>query len=440
MGADDLPSAVALRTGRPVRNFVVGLRAQRIEEPVCGTHAEPLSAGRCPLSSVRWLLVSAMPLGQGPAGAVTTFADITAYRQAQEEIRLSEEKYRGLMESLPLLIVRLNCEGRVTYANPAARRITGFELHELHDPAGWMGQIDPADLPAVQEAFRATLAGQETRGECRFRAKDGSQKTCFYLSTPLRHDGAVVGVTSLMVDVTRERLLEQELQRAQRLELVGRLSSGIVHDFNNLLNVILTLTEALRDRLPQDDEVQADLQRIGDAGEQAAALAGQLLAFSKHRRITHRPVDVNRVARRTLELLRATLPTTIEVETELENTDLMILGDETQLQQVLMNLCLNARDAMPRGGQLRVWTEAPAGAGAWVRLSVSDTGSGIDEAIRAKLFDPFFSTKEKGTGLGLAVVQQIVQGHGGRVEVSGRPGEGSRFDVWLPRLIGEWVI
>jgi len=110
------------------------------------------------------------------------------------------------------------------------------------------------------------------------------------------------------------------------------------------------------------------------------------------------------------------------------------------LQQVLMNLCLNARDAMPRGGQLRVWTEAPAGAGAWVRLSVSDTGSGIDEAIRAKLFDPFFSTKEKGTGLGLAVVQQIVQGHGGRVEVSGRPGEGSRFDVWLPRLIGEWVI
>ena len=239
-----------------------------------------------------------------------------------------------------------------------------------------------------------------------------------------------------MVDMTRERQLEQDLQRAQRLELIGRLSSGVAHDFNNLLTVVLSLTDMAHGSLPPDHPVHGDLRRIAEAGEQAASLAGQLLAFSRQQRAAPRRAEVNGAARRTLDLLRGALPPAVRVEASLGDGELFVPIDETQLQQVLMNLCLNARDAMPDGGRLRVWTETVAGPGdaaaPWVRLSVADDGCGIPNEVKSRIFDPFFSTKERGTGLGLAVVRQIVDGSGGRVEVQSEPGRGSRFDVWLP--------
>ena len=208
------------------------------------------------------------------------------------------------------------------------------------------------------------LGGQAGRTEFRYRAKDGPLKTAFALTQPRWQDGAVVGVTTLMVDMTRERQLEQDLQRAQRLELIGRLSSGIAHDFNNLLTVVLSLADLAHGRLPPDHPVHGDLQRIAEAGEQAASLAGQLLAFSKQQRATARRVEVNRhgpadagpAARRPAGG-RATW------RFRLADGELSVPMDETQLQQVLMNLCLNARDAMPDGGRLRVRTEAALGRG-----------------------------------------------------------------------------
>src|SRR5262249_19838838 len=162
---------------------------------------------------------------------------------------------------------------------------------------------------------------------------------------PRYQGGAAVGVTALLLDVTRERRLEAELRRSQRLELVGRLSSGVAHDFNNLLNVVLSLADLARSHLPPEHPVHADLRRISEAGQQAAGLAGQLLTLSRQRGAAARPVEVNRVARRTLGLLRATLPANLQVQADLAGQNLFILADETQLQQVLMNLCLNARDA-----------------------------------------------------------------------------------------------
>jgi signal transduction histidine kinase len=235
-----------------------------------------------------------------------------------------------------------------------------------------------------------------------------------------------------MVDVTRERQLERELQRAQRMQLIGRLSSGVAHDFNNLLTVVLGLADLARGHLPPKHPVHADLLRISQAAEQAASLAGQLLALSKQRPAPARRVEVNGVARRTLGLLRAGLPPNLEVQAGLAEGDLFIHADETLVQQVLMNLCLNARDAMPQGGRLEVRTAWEAGPPAGVRLVVRDTGAGISPSVRERIFEPFFSTKEGGTGLGLAVVQQIVESFGGRVEVSSQPGEGARFDVWWP--------
>jgi two-component system cell cycle sensor histidine kinase/response regulator CckA len=263
--------------------------------------------------------------------------------------------------------------------------------------------------------------------------KDGTEKVGYVFSEPRHQDGAVIGATALIVDMTRERKLEQELQRAQRLELIGRVASGIAHDFNNFLTVVLTLAELLRRGLTPADPMQDDLRKIIQAGEQAANLANQLLTFGKQRRVVPRRVDVNRVATRTLELLRATLPRGIQVEAVLAEGEMRVQSDEMQLQQVLMNLCLNARDAMPKGGCLEVRTSAVNDAESrWILLSVKDNGEGIPPEMLGQIFEAFYTTKERGSGLGLAMVRQIIESNGGRVEVSSRLGEGARFDVWLP--------
>ncbi len=440
--ADAFPAAVVLRTGRPGRHHVLGIAPMRSSEDAIGKESQ---ASPSMPPSVRWVLINAMPLGpgaggRGTAGVVTTLADMTASVQAQKMLRASEEKHRGLVESLPLILVHTDRTMRIEYANPALRAVTGYDLEEVADPLAWSRLVHTDDLPRVQALVTEALAGRPGRTEYRYRAKDGSEKVGFALSEPCRQDGQVVGITTLIVDVTRERRLEQELQRAQRLELVGRLSGGIAHDFNNLLTVLLSLTELAHEHLPPDHPVHADLRRIAEAGEQAASLAGQLLAFSKQRRATARRIAVNRAVGRTLELLRGSLPMRVELDARLSEQELYVAADETQLQQVVMNLCLNARDAMPQGGRLRVSTAAEnavAGRGPWVRLSVEDEGVGMSEQVQERIFDAFFSTKERGTGLGLAVVQQIVESYGGRIEVASQPGRGARFDVWWPAAPAE---
>jgi PAS domain S-box-containing protein len=377
-----------------------------------------------------------MPLGpaSAPAGVVVTFSDITAYRHAQEVLRGSEEKYRGLVEQLPLILLQADRNLRLVYANPALRAVTGYDLQEVAEPAAWEALLHPDDLPRLRALAANALAGVPGRAEFRYRARDGTERAAFVLSHPRRMGQETIGTTSLIVDMTRERRLERELQRAQRLELVGRLASGIAHDFNNLLSVVLSLSELARAGLPPEHPAYQDLLRISQAGEQAARLAGQLLTFGKNRRAVTRPVDVTAVVRHTLGLLHGTLPGGIVVEAHLGDVALLIRGDETELQQVLMNLCLNARDAMPHGGLLGVRCAAEDGPDGqrWLRLSVRDTGVGMPRQVLERIFDPFFSTKERGTGLGLAVVRQIVEAGGGRVEAESEPGRGSAFHVWLP--------
>jgi PAS domain S-box-containing protein len=414
---EEYPARAAQRLARPVRNVVLGVRGQSS-------------------SLVRWFLVNAMPLGPGtPAGVVTTFADISSSLQARAVVRASEERYRELVESLPLMLFQTDREMRVTYMNPAARVATGYEAEEVADPAVWMQNIHPDDLGAVREMVRVGLAGEPGRAEFRHRTKAGEERVAYAMTYPRWQDGAVAGGTTLLVDMTRERRLEQELRRAQRLELVGRLAGGIAHDFNNLLNVVLSLTDVARGHLPPESPAREDLGRIATAAEEAARLAQQMLAFSKQQRLAPRRVEVNRVAGRSLDLLRPTLPPDVRVEAYLADGELFVHADETQLQQVLMNLCLNGRDAMPAGGTLRVRTAlcpTDGDPGEWAVLTVEDEGQGMTEEVQAQIFEPFFSTKEHGTGLGLAVVRQIVEGFGGRVEVRSEPGRGSRFTVWLP--------
>ncbi len=434
LSKNDYPVAEVLNFGRPVRNRVLAIVP----------HAADRTIEENRFKEMRWILVNSMPLGAGAAGnsralgVVSTYIDITTTVRAQRLLRESEEKYRELVESLPLMVIQADERMNITYANSAVRTLTGYERVEIADPTEWSQLVDPDDLPQLRALAQSALKGLSARAEFRYRAKDGGTKVGLAFAAPRRRgDGVICGTTTLIADVTRERQLEQELLRTQRLELVGRLSSGIAHDFNNLLSVVLSLTELVTINLPVDHTAQQDLSHIKRATEQAANLAGQLLTFSKQRHVAARRLDLNPIAARTLDLLRATLPSRIELRIELADDALFVQADETQLQQVLMNLCLNARDALPDGGWLLVRTERISNEREWVRLSVRDNGIGLSEAIKAHLFDPFYSTKENGTGLGLAVVRQIVESQGGRVEAVVPEGRGARFDVWWPAADSE---
>jgi PAS domain S-box-containing protein len=429
---DELPVSRALRQGLTIMRDDIVVHRPDGRQTALVTWAAPIDLG-----------------GRGqPDAAVWVLEDLTTVRQAQTErlrtietLRASEEKYRGLVESLPLMLFQADRNLRLTSLNPFAQTLTGYTLAQFRELGDWKAIAHPDDLPNLRAGLTDGLAGQTGQVEFRCRAKDGSEKVCHAIYQPLRHNQEAAGVTLLAVDMTRQRRLEGELRRAQRLELVGRLASGIAHDFNNLLTVILSLADLARERLPEDHPIRHDLRRIGDAGDQAARLAGQLLAFSKQRQVATHPVDLNSVTATTLDLLRSSLPCSITVEANLAGGELWIKADETQLQQVLMNLCLNSRDAMPDGGRLLVQTslsgppqiEDRSSTATWVRLTVTDTGQGMEQMTLSRIFDPFFSTKERGTGLGLAVVQQIIQGFGGKVEVSSQLGKGTRFDIWLPK-------
>jgi PAS domain S-box-containing protein len=433
---DEQPDRRALQTGQAIRDVVMGIL--RGDE------------------STRWVLVNAMPLPViktntiKPARVVTTFADITAHRQALNVIRSAKEKYQDLVDHLPLMLLQFDGEGRITYMNPATQQITGYSAEELSRPEFWNGLLLGEDLPRFRKALERTLAGYSAHAEFRYRAREGDEKVGYALAQPHVHDGQVIGTTCLVVDMTLQRRLEQELQRSQRLQLVGRLASGTVHDFNNLLTAMMGLAVIARKDLPAEHPVADELDRIVHIGEQAAHLAGQLLTFSKKRQIVPQEVEVNTAVVHTLKLLRGVMPDNIVAKSELMGGDLKVRADDTQLKQVLMNLCLNARDAMPGGGTLMVRTEArpgpPSGQGVpimqpggptapWVVLTVEDTGQGMSEAVQARIFEPFFSTKERGSGLGLAVVRQVVEGMGGRIEVWSQPDQGTRMSVWLPAVV-----
>jgi len=373
-----------------------------------------------------------------PDAAVWVLEDLTALRQSQEQ-------YRGLVESLPLMLLQFDQNLALSYHNPATEESTGYTGEALRQAGFWQGCIHPDDGPAFTALLDAARAGQSSRAEVRYRAADGSEQVGYALAQPRRPGG----VTVLVVDMTQRRRLEQDLQNVQRLELVGRIASGVVHDFNNLLTVIAGNAELARASVG-DHPGKDDVERILQATEQAQRLAGQLLTFSKKRQVVMRPVDLHAVTKHALELLVTTMPDNIEVEMRGQEEAVIVLADDAPLQQVVMNLCLNARDAMPEGGRLLVETAcdqelpgdltvadpvaANGGVRQWARLTVADTGCGMDAKVKKRIFEPLFTTKEGGSGLGLAVVKQIVEGFGGCIRLSSTPGKGTRFDVWLPYL------
>jgi two-component system, cell cycle sensor histidine kinase and response regulator CckA len=374
--------------------------------------------------------------------------DITDRKRAEEEIRQSQQKLRMHIDHTPLAVVEWDFGHRVVAWNPSAERIFGYTREEA------LGQHASFIIPQqfrehMDQVWRESLTEKGgTRSTNDNVTKSGRTISCEWYNTPLIDDsGRVLGVASLVQDVTERVALEDRLRQSQKMEAVGRLAGGVAHDFNNLLTVILGYTQILSDGLPAG-RLSDSASQIKAAAERAAGITRQLLAFSRKQVLSPRIIDLNDIMLNLDSLLRRLIGEDIEVLT-VAATDLgSVKADPGQIEQVIMNLALNARDAMPNGGKLTIETanaelddayvrdHHPVQPGNYVMLAVSDTGQGMSPEVQARIFEPFFTTKEvgKGTGLGLATVYGIIKQSGGYIWVYSEPGRGTTFKIYIPRV------
>jgi PAS domain S-box-containing protein len=368
--------------------------------------------------------------------------------QAAEALRRSNETLNAFIAASPTAIIVLDLKSRVTVWNPAAARLFGWSEAEV------LGQALPT-VPDEEMDARAHLDFQWKAGEAvtdaqvRRRRKDGSVVVVSLSVAPLRDAaGRVYGSIGSLVDITERVRLEDQLRQAHKMEAVGRLAGGIAHDFNNLLTVLSGRSELLLDRLGPDDPLRRDVELIHRTSGRAAGLTRQLLAFGRKQMLQPEVLDLNAMVSATERMLRGLIGENIEMVTVLAPDIGCVKVDPGQMDQILVNLVLNARDAMPAGGRLTIETantdldasairmHIEARPGPYVMLAVSDTGLGMDDDTRAQVFEPFFTTKEpgKGTGLGLATVYGIVKQSGGDIWVYSERGRGTTFKVFLPRV------
>ncbi len=371
-------------------------------------------------------------------------------RRAEAALREAEAGYSTLVEQAPVGIYRSNPAGRFLSANRALACILGYD-----SPAELLGldmtrdvYADPAERQRLLDRDSYTEREYD-EVEATWKRKDGRRLTV-QLSVRAVRDGSgdVEYYETFVRDVTEQRRLEGQLLQAQKMEAVGRLAGGVAHDFNNLLTVILSYSDLLLEDLPPEIPDRADVAEIRKAAVAASSLTRQLLAFSRQQVLEPRVLDVNTVVASTEKLLTRLLGEDVSLTTTLAAALGAVKVDPGQLEQIIMNLAVNARDAMPRGGRLSIETanvemdesyvrgHPLARPGHYVMLAVSDTGIGMDAATQARIFEPFFTTKEagKGTGLGLATVYGIVRQSSGFIWVYSEPGHGTSFKIYLPRV------
>ncbi|HEX6306868.1 MAG TPA: PAS domain S-box protein [Longimicrobiales bacterium] len=370
--------------------------------------------------------------------------NVTQRVSAEEAVRRSEARFRSLIENASDGVLILSREGNITYQSPAVERILGYP-HDQFLGTLPFELVHPDDLESVKEAFAEVLLpeGHGKSVEFRCRHADGSYRTLHVQGTNLLDDAAVGGVVVNMIDSTVHRSLEEQLQHSQRLEAVGRLAGGIAHDFNNLLTAIRGYTDLLEDKLSDDARAHADVVEIRRAVERAARLTRQLLAFSRRQVVRPRATELGGVILELDRMLRRIITEELTLHTAVV-PDAWVFADPGQLEQIVVNLIVNARDAAPRTGidvsvgTVRLPADDPSAhglpPGEYVRLVVADDGTGIDPEILPHIFEPFFTTKEigQGTGLGLATVYGIVQDAGGQIFVDSRIGVGTTMRVYLP--------
>ncbi len=361
------------------------------------------------------------------------------------------QRLEFFVNHMPLACIVFDTEFRVLEWNRAATAIFGWTAEEAFGRNGLELLVPAEHRPAVLARWEELVATRSAnQGSNPNRTKDGRVIECEWFNTSLvDHSGRVVAMASMAQDITERRNLEAQLRQSQKMEAVGVLAGGVAHDFNNLLTVIAGNLSLAQMRLGDRHPAARGLRDAERAAERAAGLVRQLLDFSRKSRSQPRPLSLNDCVRETLSLLRSSLDRRIALEQHADPDLWLAEADPGQIHQVLVNLCVNARDAMPEGGTLRITcanrvideaycrAHPEARPGEFVELRVADTGHGMDRQTLARIFEPFFTTKEvgKGTGLGLAMAYGIVRQHGGWITVESAPGQGSTFAVLLPRTL-----
>jgi two-component system, cell cycle sensor histidine kinase and response regulator CckA len=347
-----------------------------------------------------------------------------------EALERREEHYRSLIENSMDLISILNPDGTIRYVSPSHERILGYPLEELVG-RNVLAFIHTQDQPRVETALANGNNGRPL--ECRVRHSDGTWRVLESFSRNLTHVAGVNGMVVNARDITERKHLEEQLHHSQRLEAVGRLAGGVAHDFNNLLMVITGYSHMLLDAMHPGDPARQDLEQVVKASERATDLTRQLLAFSRRQGVRASLVNANLLVQDMERMLRRVLGGDIELVVRLDPALKCVRADAGQIEQVILNMVMNARDAMSTGGRLLIETRnAGPPDQQCVNISIRDTGIGMDSQVLSRVFEPFFTTKEHGTGLGLATSYGIIKENGGDLRVESTPGKGTTFYIDLP--------
>lgn len=382
-------------------------------------------------------------------GIVIDGRDVTDRQQAQQALRASEERFRKIVETSGEGIVVRDTDGIIIFANQRMADMIGFQVEQL--VGMHVDDIVSKDcLPIIHaSAERRRRTGKSETLDLKFLHRDGHFVDAILAVSPTFDDkGNFTGALGMITDVTERIRLEEQLRQSQKIEAVGRLAGGVAHDFNNLLTAIRGHVELLLADIPDESEIRPDIEEIRKAADRAAGLTHQLLAFSRRQMLQPVVLEFDGVVREMESLLRRLISEDIRLVTRLNCSATRIRADRGQIEQVVMNLVVNARDAMPHGGEIVIETgdceldaeflrnNVDASPGSYAKLTVRDNGTGMDARTLSHVFEPFFTTKPvgQGTGLGLATVYGIVKQSGGYIRVSSEVGTGTRFEIFLPRV------
>jgi two-component system cell cycle sensor histidine kinase/response regulator CckA len=395
--------------------------------------------------------LSATPLwdeSRNIKGIIGFLTDITETKRSEEVLRRTEQKYRTIFENAIEGIYQATPQGRYISANPALARMFGFDSPEELMEARSDVRNQQYVHPEMHEEFVSLMRRRNLVQNFEYQAvrKDGK---VIWISESARaardSRGRLLYFEGVVQDITEQRELEQQLRQMQKIEAVGRLAGGVAHDFNNVLMAISSYAELLQLQIPENDSRRRYLDEIEKAIDRASSLTKGLLTFSRKQVLSPQVLDVHALITEQLKMLRRLVPESIDIKFSPGDTEAFIKADSTQVEQVVMNLVINARDAMPNGGSVLIEVVGcgPGGApeqsrnsiSSHILIAVTDTGCGIDDATKAQIFEPFFTTKElgKGTGLGLAIVFDIVKQSGGQIFVESEVGRGTTFKICLPR-------
>ncbi len=369
------------------------------------------------------------------------------------ELSRSEEKFRTIFNSTAEAIVGIDMQGVVMFCNPSAVKILGYDSENdlighsfyqmISSPDSGQSFFDADRCPFIT----AILNGQKISSEdVFFKHNEGHHVPVEYWGHPMRRDSKLIGGVITFIDISRRKTLEQQLQHSQKMEAIGTLTGGIAHDFNNILTVISGYVGLLKSQIKDDPKLLSKILKIGEAAERGSKLTHGLLAYSRKKSEPSTPVDLNRLIMKTQDFIERVIGERIQKEFNLTDQQLVVLADMSQLEQILINLATNARDAMVDGGVLTITTERTeidaafcqmygyGEPGSYALITVADSGTGISKEIQQKIFDPFFTTKDtgKGTGLGLAMAWGIVKQHKGYILVDSELGKGTQFKIYLP--------